>query len=493
MPRPAGPGHGAAPLVDIARLQREYVECRPDVSHSSRPIRMRGITLSGSPFQSTLTESHVLALAQAICDYRRLQAIDGPLYIGRNTHALSEPIERTVIEVLAANRVQTVIQQGGGVTPAPVISRAVVEHNNFRQEHLADGIMIGAWRNRPDEGGLKYTPPFGGASESAAGLQIEARANELLCNRNSEVQRLPFVRALQSPSIRHGDQLLPYVHDLRKILCMEAIRHAGITVAADTLGGAASSCWDAIGAIYRLNISVLREAIDPTRAFIPPEFLPVAANYLFKHRPGWPANAGIGKTMIGGCLTDRVASRLGRPLCELPQGFHWMAPGLLAGEIGFAGNEESEVSFLRHDGTVWTTGPDSIIANLLAAEITAVTDRDPAEHYRELVRELGTPAYTMVEVPATVEDKQKVAALASSTVKESWLGGEPITAALTYAPCNGVAFGGLKVTAANGWFAAKASTSQDLYRIYAESFRGRQHLDAIVSDALAIMTRVLRP
>jgi phosphoglucomutase len=482
-PYPAPP----APIVDIARLQRGYFECRPEGSGSARLIRLRGIGLCGSPFRGTLTESHVLALAQAICDYRRLQSIDGPLYIGRDTGALSELVHRTVVEVLAANRVQTIMQQGGGATPAPVISRAVVEYNRFRLEHPADGIMIGASCNPPDEGGVEYAPPFARVSDPAVGLAIEARANELLCNRNGEVQRLPFLKALQAPAIRQEDQLLPYVHDLRKILCMDAIRHSGITVEVDALGGAASSYWDAIGAIYRLNISEVHRPGSGS------PFLPVAANYLFKHRPGWPANAAIGKSMIGTRLTDRVANRLGRYTCELPLGFHWMAPGLLSGEIGFGGGEAKDASFLRHDGTVWTTGPDGIIINLLAAEITAVTGRDPGEQYRELVRELGTPTFSSVDVPATFEDKQKVAALTSSAVKESILGGEPITATLTYAPCNGVAFGGVKVTTANGWFAVLPSSSEDIYQIYAESFRGHQHLDAIMSGAQAIMTRLLQP
>ena len=553
VPSSAGFGRARSPLagrpvppemlVDVPRLQREYSACKPDFSDPGALVHLRRIGHCGSPFNGTFTESHVLALAQAICDHRRRHRIDGPLYIGRDTRALSEPVQRTLVEVLAANRVHAVIQRRGGVTPAPVISRAILDCHRTRLGLLADGIVIGAACNPPDEGGLRYIPPPGSTAEAEVRMAIEARANELLRNGNKQVQWLPFARALQAPTTREEDLLLPYVHDLRNVIDMEVIRHTGLTIAADALGGTAGSCWDPIREIYRLNISVMNQAADPTFAFIkldydgrirldsgstfviadliamkgrhhlsfandlsadrfaivtpsmglmsPNEILPVAANYLLKHRPGWPAAAGIGRTMIGSHLMDRVASRLGRPLCELPPGFHWMAAGLFDAQIGFGGDETPGSSFLRQNGTVWTTAPDGIVTNLLAAEMTAVTGRDPQEHYRELVREFGTPVYTRVDVPATLEDKQKLMALASSAVTCSMLAGEPITEKLTYAPCNGAAFGGLKVVTANGWFAARPSGSEDLYRIHAESFGGQQHLDAIVSEAREIVGRAL--
>jgi len=548
-----GPQRGVSPfagqparkemLVDLARLEREYFDRRPDPDDPACKVRVGAGGHRGSPFRGTFTEAHVLAFIQAVCDCRRIQGTDGPLYIGRDTHALSGPAQRTALEVLAANRVHSVIQQGDGVTPAPVISHAILEHNHGRLRHLADGLVVSPSCGPPEDGGLKYSSPAGGAADPELRRQIEARANELLRSGNAEVRRLPLPTALHAPTTHREDLLLPYVHELRNVVDMDIVRHHGLRLAADPLGGAAVSYWEPIASIYRLDITVVNETIDPAFGFLPldqdgklridcsspyatarlialkdryqvsfandpaadrfgivtpsagllttRQYLAVAAHYLLRHRPGWPPHAAIGKTVVGSALMDRVGIKVARRIYEVPVGFHWFAPGLYDGEICFCGEDSGGTGFLRHDGTVWTTERDGIVANLLAAEITAVTDRDPGQHYRELTAELGTPQYIGIEVPATPAEKAKIAALSTDGVRDSMLASEAITARLDRAPYNGAPLGGLKVTAANGWFAVVPSGTENCYRIHAESFRGQQHLEAIVAEARQIVNRAV--
>jgi len=522
-------------LIDSVQLEREYYARRPDLDDREQRVSFGTSGHRGSPLHGSFTESHILAITQAICDYRRAQGTDGPLYMGKDTHALSGPAQRTALEVLAANDVQAIIQEADGVTPTPVISHAILVHNRSRTERLADGIVITPSHNPPEDGGFKYNPTHGGPADTDVTKWVETRANELLRNGNAGVRRIGFEAALDADTTHQEDLVLPYVRDLRDIVDMEAIRAAGLKLAVDPLGGAAVHYWEPINAIYGLDIAVVNPTVDPTFSFMtvdhdgkirmdcsspyamarliglkdryqvafandpdsdrhgivtpsaglmnPNHYLAVAIGYLLTHRPRWPAHAEIGKTLVSSSMIDRVASKLGRRLREVPVGFKWFVPGLLDGSCCFGGEESAGASFLRHDGSVWTTDKDGPIMDLLAAEITARTGKDPGEHYRDLTAEFGAPFYTRIDAPATAEQKSRLQELSPEAVRETTLAGEPITAKLSHAPGNNAPIGGLKVVTANGWFAARPSGTEALYKIYAESFKGEPHMNAIVAEA----------
>jgi len=529
-------------LVDLARLEREYYARVPDPDDAAQRVSFGTSGHRGSSLRGSFTEAHVLVITQAICDYRRAQRIDGPLHLGKDTHALSSPAERTALEVLAANGVETRIQHGDGATPTPVISRAILAHNRGRTEHLADGIVVTPSHNPPEDGGLKYNPPSGGPADTDVTRWVQDRANELL-RRAHEVPRIPHEAALRAPTTHAEDFVLPYVNDLRNAVDMDAIRAAGLALAVDPLGGAGAGYWEPINRVYGLGIEVVGAKADPTFSFMtvdhdgairmdcsspyamarlvglkdryrvafgndpdadrhgivtpsaglmnPNHYLAVAIEYLVTHRPDWPARAAIAKTLVSSSLIDRVAAALGRRVLEVPVGFKWFVAGLLDGSCCFGGEESAGASFLRRDGSVWTTDKDGLIMNLLAAEITAHTGRDPGEHYRELAGRFGAPHYVRIDAPATPEQKARLAALSPGDVAASELAGEPITAKLTVAPGNGAPIGGLKVTARSGWFAARPSGTENIYKIYAESFIGPAHLDAIVREAREIVSEAL--
>ncbi|HLJ58591.1 MAG TPA: phosphoglucomutase (alpha-D-glucose-1,6-bisphosphate-dependent) [bacterium] len=530
-------------LVDLARLEREYYERRPDLADRNQLVSFGTSGHRGSSLHGTFTEAHILAITQAICEYRRRQKITGPLYMGKDTHALSAPAQCTALEVLAANNVETFIQPDDGVTPTPVISRAIIVHNRERTIGLADGIVITPSHNPPEDGGLKYNPTNGGPADTDVTRWVQDCANELLRGNNAGVKRVPFATALKAATTHADDFILPYVNDLQNVVDMDAIRAAGLTLGVDPLGGAALPYWTPINSIYNLNITIVNPKLDPTFSFMtvdhdgkirmdcsspyamaslvslkdkyrvafandpdadrhgivtpsaglmnPNHYLAVAIEYLLTHRPHWSANAAVGKTLVSSSMIDRVVNKLGRRLCEVPVGFKWFVPGLFDGSVCFGGEESAGASFLRLDGTVWTTDKDGPIMALLAAEITARTDKDPSEHFRDLTAEFGTPYYTRIDAAATPEQKVSLAKLSPEAVKESKLAGDPIMAKLTRAPGNGAAIGGLKVVTASGWFAARPSGTEDIYKIYAESFRDEQHLQTIVSEAQKIVNNAL--
>jgi len=530
-------------LVDLARLEREYYEHKPDLADPSQLVSFGTSGHRGSSLQGTFTEAHILAITQAICEYRRGQNITGPLYMGKDTHALSTPAQRTALEVLAANNVETVIQLGDGVTPTPVISRAIIVHNRGRKAGLADGIVVTPSHNPPEDGGFKYNPTNGGPADTDVTGWVQHRANELLRGNNTGVNRVPFAVAIKAPTTHSEDFILPYVNDLRNVVDMDAICGAGLKLGVDPLGGASLPYWEPINSIYKLDITVVNPKLDPTFSFMtvdhdgrirmdcsspyamarlvglkdkfrvafandpdadrhgivtpsaglmnPNHYLAVAIGYLLTHRPHWSTNVTVGKTLVSSSMIDRVVKKLGRKLCEVPVGFKWFAPGLFDGSLCFGGEESAGASFLRLDGTVWTTDKDGPIMDLLAAEMTARTGKDPGEHFRELSAEFGTPYYTRIDAPATPQQKASLAKLSPEAVKESNLAGEAITAKLTRAPGNGAAIGGLKVTTATGWFAARPSGTENIYKIYAESFRDERHLETIVGEAQAIVNNAL--
>jgi phosphoglucomutase len=530
-------------LLDTTRLEREYFERQPELDDSSQIVSFGTSGHRGSSLRSSFTEAHIMAITQAICDYRRGQGIDGPLFMGKDTHALSGPAESTALQVLAANGVETVIQQDNGVTPTPVISRAILVYNRGRNQHLADGIVVTPSHNPPEDGGFKYNPPDGGPADTTVTAWVEDRANELLRGGNREVKRTPLANAMKAATTHRRDFILPYVNDLRSIIDMEAIRGAGLKLAVDPLGGAALPYWEPINSAYDVDITVVNPAIDPTFSFMtldhdgrirmdcsspyamarlvglkdqfrlafgndtdsdrhgivtpsaglmnPNHYLAVAIRYLLTHRPSWPPRAAIGKTLVSSSLIDRVANKLGRRLSETPVGFKWFVLGLLAGSICFGGEESAGASFLRRDGTVWTTDKDGLIMDLLAAEITARTGKDPGEQFRELAAEFGTPCYTRIDASATPEQKAKLRSLSPEDVKAPSLAGEPIIDRLTRAPGNNASIGGLKVVTASGWFAARPSGTENIYKIYAESFRDQAHLDAILGEAQEIVSNAL--
>jgi phosphoglucomutase len=526
-------------LVDVVRLEREYFERRPDLDDPSQRVSFGTSGHRGSPFHGSFTEAHILAITQAICDYRKAQGTNGPLYMGKDTHALSEPAQRTALEVLAANKVETVIQRDDGFTPTPVISHAILVHNRSHSDRLADGIVVTPSHNPPEDGGFKYNPTNGGPADTDVTQWIEDRANELVRDRNAAVKRVAFATAINADTTHQEDFVLPYVNDLRNVVDMDAIRAAGLSLAVDPLGGAAVHYWEPINTVYGLDIAVVNPQVDPTFSFMtvdhdgairmdcsspyamaklvglkdrcrvafandpdsdrhgivtpsaglmnPNHYLSVAILYLLTYRPDWPVEAAVGKTLVSSSMIDRVVHKLGRRLSEVPVGFRWFAPGLYDGSYCFGGEESAGASFLRRDGTVWTTDKDGPIMNLLAAEITARTGKDPGEHYDALTAEFGTAYYTRIDAPATPEQKVRLERLSPEAVKAPNLAGEPITAKLTRAPGNGAPIGGLKVVTRNGWFAARPSGTETVYKIYAESFRDRQHLQAILTEAQQIV------
>ena len=519
-------------LVDVSRLEKEYFERKPDLTDPGQAVIFGTSGHRGSSLQGTFTEAHVLAITQAICDYRRSQGTDGPLFMGKDTHALSGPAQRTALEVLAANGIETVIQENDGVTPTPVISRAILVYNRGRNQHLADGIVVTPSHNPPEDGGFKYNPTHGGPADTHVTKWIEDRANELLRAGNAGVKRVPFSRAIQASSTHQQDFVLPYVRDLTNVVDMKLIRDAHLKLGVDPLGGAAKPYWEPINSIYGLDIAVVNPTIDPTFSFMtvdhdgkirmdcsspyamarlvglkdqfqvafandpdsdrhgivtptaglmnPNHYLAVAIRYLLTHRPQWSAEAAVGKTLVSSTMIDKVVHKLGRELREVPVGFKWFVAGLFGGSYCFGGEESAGASFLRNDGSVWSTDKDGLIMDLLAAEILARTGKDPGEHYRELTAEFGTPYYTRIDAPATPAQKATLAKLSPDAVSESELAGERIISKLTRAPGNDAPIGGLKVVAATGWFAARPSGTENIYKIYAESFKSETHLSAIV-------------
>lgn len=531
-------------LIDPAQLEREYYSRKPEPSDVSQLVSFGTSGHRGSPLRGSFNEAHILAITQAICDYRHAQGISGPLFMGRDTHAVSGPAQYTALEVLAANHVETIIQSGDGFTPTPAISRAIIVHNRNREGRLADGIVITPSHNPPEDGGFKYNPPNGGPADADVTGWIQRRANELLREDNRSVKRLPLAEARRAPTYNEQDFVMPYVEDLRHVIDMDAIRAARLKLAVDPLGGAAVYYWEPINRTYGLDIEVVNSQVDPTFSFMtvdhdgkirmdcsspyamarmlelkdrynvafandadadrhgivtpsaglmnPNHYLAVAIRYLLTHRPGWSASAAVGKTLVSSSLIDRVVAAGGRRLFEVPVGFKWFAPGLLDRSVCFGGEESAGASFLRLDGTAWTTDKDGPILALLAAEITARTGKDPGEHYRELTEQFGASHYTRIDAPATPEQKARLANLSPEAVRASSLAGEPIKARLTRAPGNGASIGGLKVATDNGWFAARPSGTENLYKIYAESARDEQHLELLIAEAQQIVTESLR-
>ncbi|HEV7135018.1 MAG TPA: phosphoglucomutase (alpha-D-glucose-1,6-bisphosphate-dependent) [Steroidobacteraceae bacterium] len=540
----AGKPAPKALLIDPARLEGEFYSRRPDPADAAQRVSFGTSGHRGSPLAGSFNEAHILAITQAICEYRKGQGIGGPLYMGRDTHAVSGPAQRAALEVLAANGVETVIQPSDGVTPTPAVSRAILVYNRGRTEHLADGIVVTPSHNPPEDGGFKYNPPNGGPADSDVTGWIQSRANALLREGNAGVRRMPIEAAMRAATTHAQDFIAPYVDDLANVIDMDAIRGANLRVGVDPLGGAAVHYWEPIKRKYGLDLDIVNPGVDPTFAFMtvdhdgkirmdcsspyamaglvqlkdryrvafandtdadrhgivtpsagllnPNHYLAVAIRYLLTHRPGWSRTAAVGKTLVSSGLIDRVVAGLERRLCEVPVGFKWFAPGLLEGSICFGGEESAGASFLRRDGSVWTTDKDGLIMGLLAAEITARTGKDPGEHYRELTAQLGTPWYTRIDAPASAQEKVRIAALSPESVRATTLAGEPITGKLTRAPGNGAPIGGLKIVAASGWFAARPSGTESLYKIYAESFRSERHLATIVEEAQQIVGDALK-
>jgi len=537
--KPAPPGM----LVDVPRLITAYYTEAPDPTVPAQRVAFGTSGHRGSSFKRAFNEWHILAITQAICLYRKRHGTDGPLFLGIDTHALSIPACATALEVLAANGVEVMIAEGDEYTPTPVISHAILTYNRGRQSGLADGIVITPSHNPPHDGGFKYNPPNGGPAESAVTAWIEAKGNELLEAGLQGVKRIPLDKALRASTTHRHDYLTAYISDLGKVLDMDAIRAAKINLGVDPLGGAGVHYWEPIAERYGLNLTVVNEAVDPTFRFMtvdwdgqirmdpsspyamqrlvgmkdrfdlsfacdtdhdrhgivtpsarllpPNHYLSVAIFYLFQHRPKWPKAAAVGKTVVSSQMIDRVTAKLGRKLYEVPVGFKWFVDGLLDGSLGFGGEESAGASFARLDGTVWTTDKDGIVPALLAAEITARMGRDPGEIYHELTREFGEPAYDRVEAPATPEQKERLAKLSRQQVKLTELAGEKIQTVLTHAPGNGAPIGGLKVVAESGWFAARPSGTENIYKIYAESFRGADHLRRILEEAQTIVSAAL--
>ncbi len=530
-------------LIDVPQLERDYYDRRPNLDDSTQLVSFGTSGHRGTPLNGTFTEAHILAITQAICDYRRQNSINDPLFMGKDTHAVSSPAQRTALEVLAANGVETIIQRDDGFTPTPVISRAILAYNKGRKGLFADGIVITPSHNPPEDGGFKYNPPYGGPADTRITNWVQDRANAYLRAGNKDVKRIPYESALKASTTHADDFILPYVKDLANVLDMEAIRSAGLKLGVDPLGGATVHYWEPIKDIYGLNITVVNSQVDPRFAFMtvdhdgkirmdcsspyamaklvqlkdqyrvafgndpdsdrhgivtpsaglmnPNHYLAVAIRYLLTHRPDWPTKAAVGKTLVSSSMIDRVVKDLGRTLCEVPVGFKWFAPGLFDGSFCFGGEESAGASFLRRDGTVWTTDKDGPIMDLLAAEITARTGKDPGEHYQELTRKFGSPCYTRIDAPATPEQKATLKKLSPDMVTATTLAGEPITNKLTKAPGNHAVIGGLKVVAASGWFAARPSGTENIYKIYAESFKDEKHLQAIVAEAQQIVSRAL--
>ena len=530
-------------LVDLARLEAAYYARPSEGGAGLPPVSFGTSGHRGSSLNGSFTESHILCITQAICEYRAAKGIDGPLFIGKDTHALSGAAQRTAVEVLAGNGVTCVVQANDGFAPTPVISHAILVHNRGRKDHLADGIIITPSHNPPEDGGFKYNPTDGGPADTDVTRVVQDRANELLRAGCAGVKRIPLERAMAAETTQRRDYVAGYVQDLRHVIDMDAIRAAKLRLAVDPLGGASIGYWGPIADQYGLDITVTNTKVDPTFGFMtvdhdgrirmdcssphamaslvglkdkyqlafandpdadrhgivapsvglmnPNHYLAVAVGYLLAHRPGWSEQAAVGKTLVSSSMIDHVVAAAGRTLKEVPVGFKWFAPGLFDGSVCFGGEESAGASFLRRDGTVWSTDKDGPIMNLLAAEITARTGRDPGAHYKDLEAKFGAPVYTRIDSPATAEEKRKLGKLSPEAVKESSLAGDTITARLTNAPGNGAPIGGLKVTTKSGWFAARPSGTEDLYKIYAESFVDKAHLGRIVDEARGIVANAL--
>ncbi|GAA1185368.1 phosphoglucomutase [Kitasatospora gansuensis] len=530
-------------LVDVARLVTAYYALRPDPSEVGQQVAFGTSGHRGSSLDTAFNEDHIAATTQAICEYRAAQGITGPLFLGIDTHALSEPARVTTIEVLAANGVTVLLDSADGYTPTPAVSHAILTHNRSNPAGRADGIVVTPSHNPPADGGFKYNPPHGGPAGSDATGWIQDRANELIRGGLADVRRMPYTRALAADTTGRYDFLGTYTEDLPSVLDLDAIRSAGVRIGADPLGGASVAYWGRIAETHRLDLTVVNPLTDPAWRFMsldwdgkirmdcssphamasligrrdeytiatgndadadrhgivtpdgglmnPNHYLAVAIDYLYRHRQDWPAGAAIGKTLVSSSMIDRVAADLKRQLVEVPVGFKWFVDGLLNGSVGFGGEESAGASFLRRDGGVWTTDKDGILLALLAAEITAVTGRTPSQHYGELTDRFGAPAYARVDAPADRAQKAALAKLSAEQVKAAELAGEPITAVLTEAPGNGAAIGGLKVCTENAWFAARPSGTEDVYKIYAESFHGADHLARVQEEARALVGEVL--
>ncbi|WP_393054211.1 phosphoglucomutase (alpha-D-glucose-1,6-bisphosphate-dependent) [Streptomyces sp. LN549] len=530
-------------LTDVARLVTAYYTLHPDPAEPGQRVAFGTSGHRGSSTATAFNEDHIAATSQAISEYRALQGTDGPLFLGADTHALSEPARVTAIEVFAANGVTVLIDSADGYTPTPAVSHAILTYNRGRGSHLADGVVVTPSHNPPGDGGFKYNPPNGGPAGSEATGWIQERANEIIAGGLKDVRRMPYVRALAAPSTGTYDFLGTYVADLPSVLDLDAVRAAGVRIGADPLGGASVAYWGRIAEQHRLDLTVVNPLTDPTWRFMtldwdgkirmdcsspyamasligqrdryqiatgndadadrhgivtpdaglmnPNHYLAVAINYLYTHRDRWPAGAGIGKTLVSSGMIDRVAADLGRQLVEVPVGFKWFVDGLADGSLGFGGEESAGASFLRRDGSVWTTDKDGILLALLASEILAVTGDSPSEHYAALTARFGEPAYARIDAPADREQKAVLARLSPEQVSADTLAGEPVTAVLTSAPGNGAAIGGIKVTTENAWFAARPSGTEDVYKIYAESFRGAEHLARVQEEAKAVVSAAL--
>jgi phosphoglucomutase len=530
-------------LVDVARLERLFFEGRPDPDNPAQRVAFGTSGHRGTPLDGSFTEAHILAISQAIAEYRHGKGITGPLFLGKDTHAVSRPAERTALEVLTANGVTVVMQRDDGYTPTPVISRAILAHNAGRAAGLADGIVITPSHNPPTDGGFKYNPPDGGPADTDVTGWIQDRANTLLAGGNAGVRRVSLEQARAAATTHENDLVEPYVAALTEAIDLDAIRSAGVRIAVDPLGGASLAYWPRIAERYGLDLTVVNPSLDPAFGFMtvdhdgkirmdcsspwamaglvelkdryavawgndpdadrhgivtpsagllnPNHYLAVAIHYLLTHRPAWSRSARVGKTLVSSALIDRVAADLRRELFEVPVGFKWFARGLYDGSCCFGGEESAGATFLRRDGAVWTTDKDGLLLGLLAAEITAVTGRDPGEHYAALTARLGAPVYTRIDTPCTSAEKAAFKRLTPEAIMVTTLAGDPITARLTRAPGNGAPIGGLKVTTAEGWFAARPSGTENVYKLYAESFRDAGHLDRIVEEARAMVGRVL--
>jgi phosphoglucomutase len=538
----AGQPAPQASLIDLDALLAAYHQA-PDVSQAGQRVAFGTSGHRGTAVNGSFNEAHLLAIAQAVAEYRQQAGIGGPLFLGKDTHALSGPAQQTVLEVLAANGVQVHLQQADGFTPTPAISRAILAHNANPAAARADGLVITPSHNPPQDGGIKYNPPHGGPADTDVTGWIEQRANALLDGGNREVKRMPLADALTAPSTHAVDLMTPYIAALGEVIDMAAIRQAGLTIGVDPLGGAAVAYWQPIAAHYGLNIQVVNPRVDPAFGFMtldhdgkirmdcsspyamaslvglkdqfsiawgndadvdrhgivtpsvglmnPNHFLAVAIHYLLSHRPHWPQDAAVGKTLVSSALIDRVVVGLGRRLLEVPVGFKWFSAGMLAGEICFGGEESAGASFLRHDGGAWSTDKDGIILGLLAAEITAVTGKDPGIYYQELAAQYGAPHYQRIDTPVSPLQKAAFKQLTPERVSATTLAGDAIQSRLTRAPGNDAPIGGLKVTTANGWFAARPSGTEDIYKLYAESFKSAAHLQQIITEAQAIVTAAL--
>jgi len=530
-------------LVDLEMLEREYYERKPDLKDPTQLVSFGTSGHRGSSLSGTFNEAHILATTQAICDYRKSKGVDGPLYIGKDTHGLSGPGQRTALEVLAANGVETMIQRDDGYTPTPVISHAILSHNKNRSEGLADGIVVTPSHNPPEDGGFKYNPPNGGPADTQVTRWIQDRANLIMMAGNKEVKRMSYESALKASTTHSHDFVTLYLKDLINVVDMDCISSSGVAMGVDPLGGSSIQYWEPIKSLYKVNITVVNAMVDPRFSFVPVDhdgkirmdcsspfamaglvslkdryqvsfandtdadrhgivtrsiglmnpnhYLAVAIYYLLTHRPQWPKEAAVGKTLVSSSIIDRVVATVGRRLTEVPVGFKWFVEGLFEGSCCFGGEESAGASFLKKDGTVWTTDKDGLIMNLLAAEITARTGKDPGEIYKELIEQLGYSWYTRVDAPISPDEKAIMANLTAEMIVAKEIAGEPITEKLTKAPGNGASIGGLKILSLNGWFAVRPSGTENIYKIYAESFKSERHLQTIVNEAQQIVKNAL--